>query len=173
MHTETTAAAIDTAAATVAADATPATVKPAKPARAKRAAKPAKPAPVEAAKPSADDEAARCAALRDTASRYYAGASKAAHMRKPARLADYVSRVSKPVQAIGPNGPSERDESGLALILSGADKRGGFDPVKLNLDLGIASRLASGGFVTVTGESFTLTKTGRERASVVVNRKAA
>lgn len=151
--------------------ATPKAAKPAKPKADKPAtpAKPAKPAPVAT---DSDAEAKRIAALRTLARKYYDGASAAAHMRKPAKLSEYVARVSTPVQRIGPSGPSQRDESGLALIASDANGRGVFDPVRLVLDLGIASRLASGGFITVTGETFALTKTGRERANIVIKRAA-
>jgi hypothetical protein len=152
--------------------------KPAKPAKAAKPAKPAKPAAakpapvVVAAKPAVDAEAKRCADLRALAATYYNGASVAAHQRKPAKRDEYANRITTPVQRIGGSGPSARDESGLALILSGAKRDGSFDPCALNLDLGIASRLASVGMLTFASDTFTLTKAGRERANLVVKRAA-
>lgn len=165
--------------------------KPAKPARKPRAAKPApeavatpavaakpakpaKPVAVVAAKPDADAEAKRCADLRALASTYYNKASLAAHQSKPCKRDDYASRITTPVQRIGGNGPSPRDESGLALILANAKRDGTFDPTTINLDLGIASRLASVGMLAYDkpSDTFALTKPGRERANLVVKRAA-
>lgn len=185
MHTETNAVVV-LPSTDVAAN-VPAVVaaKPAKRASKPKAAKPAKPAapvaatPAVVAKPAKPDNTAaiaadekRCADLRALAATYYAGASNAAHQRKPAKRDDYASRITTPVQRIGNGGPSTRDESGLALILSNAKRDGSFDPTAINLDLGIASRLASVGMLAFANDTFTLTKAGRERANLVVKRAA-
>lgn len=57
----------------------------------------------------------------------------------------YVTRVLSPIQRA--RAPSERDLAGLEHIRSGANTSGAFDPETLNLDLGIASRLASLGMI--------------------------
>jgi len=181
MHTETTAAvalpSTDVAAnipavATVAKPATKRASKPkaAKPAPAPVVATPAPAKPDNSAAIAADEK--RCAELRALARKYYDGASNAAHQRKPAKRDEYASRITTPVQRIGASGASQRDESGLALIASVAKRDGSFDPLAINLDLGIASRLASGGFLTFTNDTFALTKPGRERANLVVKRAA-
>lgn len=57
----------------------------------------------------------------------------------------YISRVLNPIQRA--RAASERDLAGLEHIRSGANAAGAFDPEALNLDLGIASRLASLGMI--------------------------
>lgn len=189
--TSTTTAAIVLPSLDVAAN-VPAIVaaKPAKPARSKRVAKPATDAtpastpvslakPAKPAKPDADTVAAtaaadakRCDDLRDLARLYYAGASNVAHQRKPAKRDDYASRVTKPVQRIAGGNPSARDESGVMLIASVANRSGVFDPCAINLDLGVASRLASIGFLAFADDTFALTADGRERARLIAKRAA-
>jgi hypothetical protein len=140
----------------------------AKPAAAR--AKPAKPAK---AKP--DARAELTAADREAARRFYDGQSLAVHSTTPRKRGDYAARVLQPVQCA--SSPSVRDESGLALILSRADKAGAFDPCAgSGLDLGICSRLASLGLIAFEARTdvFSLTPAGLSRARAVVKRfKAA
>jgi len=177
--TDNTAAIVATTDAAFIGPVLPVAAKPAKAAKPSkpRAAKPAVEAtPAPAPKPATADtsaaDEARCAELRALAAKYYAGASNAAHQRKPGKRDDYAKRITTPVQRIGSGGPSTRDESGLALILSAAKRDGSFDPCAINLDLGIASRLASVGMLAFASDTFTLTKPGRERANLVVKRAA-
>ena len=76
----------------------------------------------------------------------------------------------QPVQRAA-NGASPRDESLLSLIASRSDaKTGAFDPVAIVADLGVISRLASLGYITMRGDACTLTDTGAERARLVAKR---
>lgn len=116
---------------------------------------------------------AHLATVREQARRYYAGASSPTHMRRAAARDVYASRVLTPVQRMRDGNPSERDCAGLAIILANVAADGvTFDPCAFALDVGIASRLASGGFITTDGATFKLTKTGRERAASTVKRAA-
>ena len=167
---------------------------PAKRARKPRAAKqakpeaaPAKPVKLTAEQRQAATDAKRASAeaqrterqadidaLRDTARRFYAGASLAAHRAKPSPRDAYVARAVSPAQQCRDGVLTPRDESGLALLLSGADKAGTFDPMRLAFDVGILSRLASVDLVAYVGasDSFTLTEAGRNRARAIVKRAA-
>lgn len=147
------------------------TVKPGKAKAAPATAKPAAPAPD--AKRS--ERAAVLEAHRATVSRFYAEASLTVHKRKAATLDTYAARVQHPVQRIATgSGPSERDQSLLALIHANSDKAGTFDPVALAADAGVISRLASIAFITYDAKAhtFSLTAAGRERAAVIT-RKAS
>lgn len=135
----------------------------------KAAAKPAKP----------DASAARAervelfAANRAEAQRFYDGASSVIHSSKPGSATAYAAVCDKPVHKIGANGPTTRDDSLLAvLMLESNSKTFAFDPVKLGCDLGAISRAASVKRIAHAAGVFTLTPAGRERANVLLNRKA-
>ena len=140
-----------------------------------KAAKPATSKPVAAAaKPVAadnkPDRAAIVSACREHVAKLYNGASLSVHSRKPCTAAAYASHITKPVQRAA-NGASPRDESLLSLIASRSDaKTGAFDPVAIVADLGVISRLASLGYITMRGDACTLTDTGAERARLVAKR---
>lgn len=141
----------------------PATVKPA-------ANVAAKPVAAAIAKPSRSEIADACRAY---VSRFYAGASLTAHHKKPCALSVYTARIAKPVQICANGVTSQRDHSLLALIASKADaKTGAFDPVAILADAGVISRLASVGYLTMRGDTCTLTDTGAERARIVAKQAA-
>jgi hypothetical protein len=101
----------------------------------------------------------------------YAGASPSYRRSGKAHtFATYADTCATPRQSIGPNGPSERDESALLGLIERADASGAFDPVALCVDLGAFSRLASVDFIARAGEAFTLTDAGLSRARGVVSR---
>jgi hypothetical protein len=104
----------------------------------------------------------------------YAGASPSYRRSGKAHtFATYADTCATPRQSIGPNGPSERDESALLGLIERADATGAFDPVSLCVDLGAFSRLASVGYLAQAGEAFTLTDAGLSRARGVVSRARA
>jgi hypothetical protein len=148
----------------------PATRNVAKAAKAS-AAKPVKPAtPANAEAPAAS----RFDAHRTTAKAFYSGDSLTVHSRKPGKAAAYLDRIRNNTHSTSV--ATARDESLLAVIHRN-NNAGAFDPVALGADLGVISRLASLGYITVrgTGENATpaLTNTGAERARIVANRKTA
>lgn len=138
-----------------------------------------KPAAVTAAKPSTPakpavspvtgaraERVAHVAASLPMLNKLYDGASPAVHPSgRAGKRAVYAERVSHPKQALGDSGPTERDNSFLAMLAKHADKAGHFDPVSLVCDLGCISRAASGGFVTYSkaSDTFTLTTDGATR----------
>lgn len=141
---------------------------PAKPAdKPKAEPKPeaAKPEPEAPSKPHASDKRADYDArvalvgeLRTTASKLYNGPSLAVRSN-PKRVAAsvYADLHAAPKHRTTLAKLSERDESFLFTVLQRGDKAGAFDPVALNLDSGIFSRLSSVGFIASTADGFSLT----------------
>lgn len=118
------------------------------------------------------ERAEQISGFRSLASAFYAGASLAAHRAKPSPRGVYSDRVLNPAQRCRDGVLTGRDESGLALLLSGASDTGSFDPCALAFDVGILSRLASVDLVTFANDTFSLSDTGRERATAIVKRAA-
>lgn len=114
--------------------------------------------------------AQRAAANRAFTAQHYNGPSQASHARREPKLADALARVASPVQRA--KACSTRDESGLMLAASIADKAGTFCPLAGTFDLGVLSRLASLGFLTVAGDRIAISKAGRDLAANL-KRKAA
>lgn len=150
---------------------------------AKPGAKPgakAKPEPEQPSKPHAGDKRADYDArvalvneLRATASRLYNGPSLAVRSNpKRIALAVYLDLFAAPKHRTTLAKLSVRDESGLFTILQRGDKRGGFDPVALNLDSGIFSRLCSVGFIERAGDTFALTAPALDHAKLAAKRAA-
>jgi hypothetical protein len=101
----------------------------------------------------------------------YAGASPSYRRSGKAHTFEtYADTCAKPRQSIGPNGPTERDESALLGLIERSDANGAFDPVALCLDLGAFSRLASVDFIHRDGNAFAFTTAGLSRARGVVSR---
>jgi hypothetical protein len=135
------------------------------------------PEPTEQPAPKTDIRAerrARVAAINAAIRVLYAGASPA--YRRSGRVhsfTTYADTVTAPRQSIGPNGPSERDDSGLLGLLQNSDADGLFSPVNLCVDLGVISRLASVGFLaSVGGERLAFTEAGLARANGAASRAA-
>jgi hypothetical protein len=112
----------------------------------------AEPAPASE-QPAGSIIAERSKAMQAFTRRFYAGASSAAHSKLPPKLADALARVASPVQRA--KSLSERDTAALALAACLADASGAFCPTLGAFDLGILSRLASLGLLSVTGERIT------------------
>lgn len=140
----------------------PAAVKPAKPAKPAKAV--AKPAPD--ALRNADRD--RCQANRAIVAPHYNGASLVSHNTVPPKLADALARVANPIQRA--KSATVRDESALMLARKHCDKSGTFCPVAATADLGALSRLASLGFLAVSGNRIALTKAGASRAALIAKR---
>lgn len=119
---------------------------------------------------NSDGVAERAAANRAFTAKHYAGPSQASHAKREPKLADALARVANPVQRA--KACSVRDESGLLLAVSVADAAGTFCPLAGTFDLGVLSRLASLGFLTVSGERIAISKAGRDLAANL-QRKAA
>lgn len=141
---------------------------------AKPAPKPAAPKPSNPADKAKQREAeARVkliGELRTSVATLYNGPSLAVRSN-PKRLAIsvYTELLAAPKHRTTLDRVSVRDESALALIIKRGDKTGGFDPVSLNIDAGIFSRLASVGFIAKAGDGFTLTGGGLSHARKAVN----
>jgi len=126
------------------ADAKPSTGK------AKRTAKPEKPSkPANTAKQAEISErVALVGKLRALVSGFYNGPSPAVRSNaKRFTVAIYSDLFAAPKHRTTLAKLTERDESALALILKHGTKAGAFDPVALNLDAGIFSRLCSVGYI--------------------------
>lgn len=134
------------------------------------AAQPQPEAQPEAAPSKADADAARAAANRATVAKHYNGPSLAAHAKRPPALAEALARVATPVQRA--KSASTRDCSGLALAETLADANGTFCPVSGTFDLGVLSRLASLGYLTVAGERIKLSDAARELARNTLKKAA-
>lgn len=119
---------------------------------------------------NSDGVAERAAANRATTSRHYSGPSQASHARREPKLADALARVASPIQRA--KACSVRDESGLLLAVKHSDKAGTFCPLAGTFDLGVLSRLASLGFLSVAGDRIAISKAGRDLAANIA-RKAA
>jgi len=119
----------------------------------------AAPKPEKPAKPADESKAAAYAErvelvgkLRDLVTGLYNGPSLAVRSN-PKRIAAavYASLLAAPKHRTTLDRISVRDESALFLILKHGERNGSFDPVHLNLDSGIFSRLASVGFIIGDG----------------------
>lgn len=137
-----------------------------------QAEKPAKPAdPAKAA--AAAEREALVNGMRAAVSAFYNGPSLAVRSNpKRIALSVYSALLAAPKHRTSLDRVSARDESALALIITKGTKSGGFDPVALNLDSGIFSRLASIGFIAADGDGFTLTKDALTHAKRVVAKAA-
>jgi hypothetical protein len=111
----------------------------------------------------------------------YPGASLAVH-RSDKQPADstYLARVASPVQKIGPNGPTARDNSFILAVYDylsnyfGANYSIGFNPANFGADLGTTSRAASVGYLALTDDAsdIILTASGIERGALLSRKRA-
>lgn len=132
------------------------------------AAKPVKPALHNLSKADARVAAdTAIAAFYAAGRKLYSGPSNVIHTRKPGKLDAYIARVKQPVQSADVASP--RDEALLAIIHRN-NVNGTFDPCAIAADLGVISRLASLGYVTMRGDKLALSTTGAERAAIVAKR---
>jgi hypothetical protein len=149
----------------------------AKAAHAKANANPEKPS-----KPSSDDAsragdyAARVKLideLRASVASLYNGPSLAVRTN-PKRVADsvYSALFDQPKHRTDLSRISARDESALFLALKRGERNGSFDPVHLNLDAGIFSRLRSVGFIQRDGNVYSLTADALAHARKAAKRAA-
>jgi len=128
--------------------------KPGNGAKPEQAAKPEKPSkPADTSK--ADEYAKRVelvGQLRASVATLYNGPSLAVRSN-PKRVAAsvYADLFANPKHRTTLQRVSERDESALFLIIKRGERNGSFDPVHLNLDSGIFSRLASIGYIASDG----------------------
>lgn len=148
----------------------------AKAAHDKANAKPEKPSKPAAGSPNADtatDREALINELRASVAALYNGPSLAVRSN-PKRVAAsvYADLFAAPKHRTTLAKLSIRDESALFLCLKRGDKRGGFDPVNLNLDSGIFSRLASVGFIVRDGDGFALSADALAHARKAAKRAA-
>lgn len=141
-------------------------------------------APVTAAPAAPDAKAAfleRKAAATSSVLPLYAGASLAVHRsdRQPAD-SKYIERVANPVQKIGPNGPTARDNSFILAVYDylatyfGGDYSVGFNPANFGADLGTTSRAASVGYLSLNeaGTDIVLTPAGITRGANLAAKRA-
>jgi len=140
-------------------------------------------APVVVAAPATPDAKAeflnRKAAATASVLPVYAGASLAVHRsdRQPAD-SKYIERVASPVQKIGPNGPTPRDNSFMLAVYDffvayrGSDFSGGFNPAQFGADLGTTSRAASVGYLSTDLSDIYLTDAGRVRGANLAAKRA-
>jgi hypothetical protein len=141
-------------------------------------------APVAAAPAVPDAKAAfldRKANATLSAISLYPGASLAVHRsdKQPAD-ATYLARVASPVQKIGPNGPTVRDNSFILAVYDylttyfGGNYAVGFNPANFGADLGTTSRAASVGYLALTDDAsdIVLTPTGIERGALLTRKRA-
>jgi hypothetical protein len=132
-------------------------------------------APAAPAKPSLADQRAERQALTDAArehvAAFYNGASLTVHKHKAPKLADAIARIASPTHKIG-GAASPRDESLLTLLAAHSDSNGAFDPSSpaISADLGVLSRLSSGGYITTDGVACTITDRGAEYARNIIKR---
>jgi hypothetical protein len=111
----------------------------------------------------------------------YPGASLAVH-RSDKQPADstYLARVASPVQKIGPNGPTARDNSFILAVYDylsnyfAANYSVGFNPANFGADLGTTSRAASIGYLALTDDAsdIVLTPSGIERGALLSRKRA-
>lgn len=137
-----------------------------------KAEKPAKPADAAKAAAAAEREAL-INEMRANVSAFYNGPSLAVRTN-PKRYATsvYSALLATPKHRTTLDRISARDESALALIIKRGTKTGGFDPVALNLDSGIFSRLASVGFIIADADGFTLSADALTHARKAAKRAA-
>lgn len=132
---------------------------------------PEQPEAPKAAEPSARDiERERATANRERTMRHYSGPSQASHATRAPKLAEALARVASPIQRA--KSASERDCSALALAETLCDEAGTFCPVAGTFDLGVLSRLASLGYLTVSGERIAVNAAGRELARNTLKKAA-
>lgn len=147
----------------------------AKPER-KAAPKPEKPAkPADASKAAAYAERVELVGkLRETVATLYNGPSLAVRSNSKRIAASvYADLLKAPKHRTTRDRISERDESALFLILKRGERNGSFDPVHLNLDAGIFSRLASVGFIVADGpDAFMLSADALTHARKAAKRAA-
>lgn len=173
----------ETAAPVANVPATETPVATAKPARKPRAAKqPKQPVAAKPVKPSKPANADKLAAVaertklinthRATVARVYNGPSLAVRSTvRSAAVAAYAELLANPKHRTTLAKLSVRDESALALIVR-SNAGGSFDPVALNVDRGIFSRLASVGFIARDGDGFKLSADGLAHARKAAKRAA-
>jgi hypothetical protein len=123
----------------------------------------------------------RKATATSSAVSLYPGASLAVHRsdRQPAD-SKYLERVASPVQKIGPNGPTARDNSFILAVYDylatyfGGDYSVGFNPANFGADLGTTSRAASVGYLALTdaGTDIVLTPAGITRGANLAAKRA-
>lgn len=147
----------------------------------KAAAKPAKPAKPSATdtKRSADhaERVKLIGELQLIVAATYNGPSLAVRSNpKRINASVYADLFAAPKHRTDLARVSTRDVSALALIIQRGDKSGAFDPVALNLDSGIFSRLRSVGFIELAPASaklpYRVSKPGAEHARVTLKRAA-
>jgi len=142
------------------------------------AAKPSKPHAADAKRAEAHDEReALVAKLRATCAKLYNGPSLAVRSN-PKRVAAsvYADLLTAPKHRTTLQRVSERDESFLYTVIGNGGAGATFDPVNLNLDAGIFSRLASIAFIEAAPASaklpYRLTKAGLAHANTSAKRAA-
>lgn len=121
-------------------------------------------------KSARDIERERAAANRAATMRHYSGPSQASHASRAPKLSEALARVSAPIQRA--KSASARDCSGLALAETLADDAGTFCPLAGTFDLGVLSRLASLGFLSVAGDRIKLSPEARELARNTLKKAA-
>lgn len=111
--------------------------------------------------------------LRVLATGIYNGPSLAVR-GNPKRIADavYSDLFAAPKHRTTLAKLSVRDESALFLILKRGENNGAFDPVHLNIDAGIFSRLASVGFIERDGAIYKLSADALVHAGKAAKRAA-
>ena len=111
--------------------------------------------------------------LRILATGIYNGPSLAVRSN-PKRIADavYSDLFAAPKHRTTLAKLSVRDESALFLILKRGERNGAFDPVHLNIDAGIFSRLASVGFIERDGAIYKLSADALTHARKAAQRAA-
>lgn len=156
-----------------------------KPDETPKAAKPSKPSAADAKRAGEYDARVKLVnELRTTASVIYNGPSLAVRSN-PKRVAAsvYADLLANPKHRTTLAKISERDTAFLFAVIKRGSASGAFDPVTLNLDAGIFSRLASVGFIVAGTEpgSYQLTpdaltqarRTAKQAAPAKPSAKAA
>lgn len=143
-----------------------------------KAAKPAKPSEADSKRAAEYAERVKLiGGLRDIVAATYNGPSLAVRTNtRPLAASVYAELLATPKHRTDLARVSTRDVSALALILARGDKAGCFDPVALNLDAGIFSRLCSVKFIEQAPASaklpYRLSKAGAEHARLALKRAA-
>lgn len=143
-----------------------------KPASDAKPDKPSKPADTSKSDAYAKREAL-VSELRATSAKLYNGPSLAVRSNpKRVAAAVYSDLLASPKHRTDLARISARDESFLYTVLQRGGKAGSFDPVTLNLDSGVFSRLASVGFIAADGDAYTLTADALAHARKAAKRAA-
>lgn len=160
------------------AKAKPEAPKAEKPKPTAKAAKPTKPSASDA-KRSADyaERVAIINGLRANVAKLYNGPSLAVRSNpKRINATVYAELIAAPKHRTTLDRISTRDVSALALIIQRGDTGGAFDPVTLNIDSGIFSRLASVAFIerapANAKQPYRLTKRAIEHVNLATKRAA-